>query len=361
MDAASHYSRQRLAAALLERRRSRENYAINHMNQKLDHHRDGQAGDDVVHRLKSTRRGDEVICRRQNGRHHGEVDSSEILASYDDEHNHDKVSSEMAAELRKRLSLPLEVPIPRSILSRHWDKLTAAANATNAPTNAQPTWSRLARRQSLLEIGFGQSSTYYKLHPLGSGTYSTVYKGTSRLTNKLVALKELHLQRDEGVPFTAIREVSILKELRHSNIITLHDVIYTRKTLTLVFEYVDRDLSRYMDECEHRININNVRIFLYQLLRALKYCHDRRVMHRDLKPQNILIGSTGELKLADFGLARSKSVPTKTFTNEVVTLWYRPPDVLLGNVDYGTSIDMWGVGCIFFEMAAGVTLFASKY
>lgn len=279
--------------------------------------------------------------RKVNGRH-------------DDDNNNisEEINSEIVTQLRKRLSLPCDVPIPESILSRHKDKLSPAT------TNAKP-WSRVARRLSLLEIGFGQSSTYYKLSPLGSGTYSIVYKGTSRLTNKLVALKEIHLQRDEGVPFTAIREVSILKELRHNNIITLHDIIYTSRTLTLVFEFVDRDLSRYMDECEHRINIHNVRIFLYQLLRALKYCHDRRIMHRDLKPQNILISLSGELKLADFGLARSKSVPTKTFTDEVVTLWYRPPDVLLGNVDYGTSIDMWGVGCIFFEMAAGVTLFAS--
>lgn len=175
-----------------------------------------------------------------------------------------------------------------------------------------------------------------------------------------MALKEIHLERDEGVPFTAIREVSILKELKHNNIITLHDIIYARRTLTLVFEFVDRDLSRYMDECDHKVHVDNIRLFLFQLLRGLKYCHDRRVLHRDLKPQNILISSIGELKLADFGLARAKSVPTKTFTDEVVTLWYRPPDVLLGNVEYGTSIDMWGVGCIFFEMAAGFTLFTGE-
>ena len=92
-------------------------------------------------------------------------------------------------------------------------------------------------------------------------------------------------------------------------------------------------------------------------MRGLSYCHKRRVLHRDLKPQNLLINDKGELKLADFGLARAKSVPTKTYSNEVVTLWYRPPDVLLGSTEYTTSIDMWGVGCIFFEMAAGRPLF----
>lgn len=98
-------------------------------------------------------------------------------------------------------------------------------------------------------------------------------------------------------------------------------------------------------------------LFLFQLLRGLAYCHRRRILHRDLKPQNLLINDKGELKLADFGLARAKSVPTKTYSNEVVTLWYRPPDVLLGSTEYSTQIDMWGVGCIFYEMACGRPLF----
>ena len=157
-----------------------------------------------------------------------------------------------------------------------------------------------------------------------------------------------------ALPFA---KVSLLRQLKHANIVTLHDVIYTEKSLTLVFEYLERDLKQYMDDCSNIMGIKNIKLFLFQLLRGLAYCHSRQILHRDLKPQNLLINNRGELKLADFGLARAKSIPTKTYSNEVVTLWYRPPDVLLGSTDYSTHIDMWGVGCIFYEMICGKPLF----
>ncbi|GBP93676.1 Cyclin-dependent kinase 14 [Eumeta japonica] len=204
---------------------------------------------------------------------------------------------------------------------------------------------------------FGKSEAYIKLEQLGEGSYATVYKGYSNLTQQVVALKEIRLQEEEGAPFTAIREASLLKELKHANIVTLHDIVHTRETLTFVFEFVDTDLSQYMERHPGGLNHNNVRLYMFQLLRGLAYCHRRRVLHRDVKPQNLLISSHGELKLADFGLARAKSVPSHTYSHEVVTLWYRPPDVLLGSTEYSTSLDMWGVGCIFVEMLCGVPTF----
>ncbi|XP_054012358.1 cyclin-dependent kinase 14 isoform X1 [Hylaeus anthracinus] len=207
---------------------------------------------------------------------------------------------------------------------------------------------------------FGKSEAYVKLEQLGEGSYATVFKGYSHLTNQVVALKEIRLQEEEGAPFTAIREASLLKELKHSNIVTLHDIIHTRETLTFVFEYVHTDLSQYMERHgsgNGGLDPRNVKLFLFQLLRGLAYCHRRRVLHRDVKPQNLLISEIGELKLADFGLARAKSVPSHTYSHEVVTLWYRPPDVLLGSTEYSTSLDMWGVGCIFMEMLTGEPTF----
>ncbi|XP_038237228.1 cyclin-dependent kinase 16 isoform X7 [Dermochelys coriacea] len=255
-----------------------------------------------------------------------------------------KISSE---DINKRLSLPADIRLPEGCL----EKL-----ALNSPLFDQPL-SRRLRRVSLSEIGFGKLETYMKLDKLGEGTYATVYKGKSKLTDNLVALKEIRLEHEEGAPCTAIREVSLLKDLKHANIVTLHDIIHTEKSLTLVFEYLDKDLKQYLDDCGNLINMHNVKLFLFQLLRGLAYCHRQKVLHRDLKPQNLLINERGELKLADFGLARAKSIPTKTYSNEVVTLWYRPPDILLGSTEYSTQIDMWGVGCIFYEMSTGRPLF----
>lgn len=200
---------------------------------------------------------------------------------------------------------------------------------------------------------------YEKLEKIGEGTYGLVYKARDKQTQNLVALKKIRLEsEDEGTPSTAVREISILKQLQHPNIVQLLDVIHTETSLTLVFEYLDQDLKNYLDACgEKGIDDYTIKSFLYQLLQGIAYCHLHRVLHRDLKPQNLLINMDGELKLADFGLARGFGIPVRKYTHEVVTLWYRPPDVLLGNTKYSTPVDIWGVGCIFAEMSTGRPLF----
>lgn len=148
------------------------------------------------------------------------------------------------------------------------------------------------------------------------------------------------------------------QELKHKNIVRLYDVLHSDKKLTLVFEHCDQDLKKYFDSLNGEIDMDIVKSFMYQLLRGLAFCHSHNVLHRDLKPQNLLINKNGELKLADFGLARAFGIPVKCYSAEVVTLWYRPPDVLFGAKLYTTSIDMWSAGCIFAELAnAGRPLF----
>lgn len=202
-------------------------------------------------------------------------------------------------------------------------------------------------------------NSFQQLEKLGEGTYATVFKGRNRQTGEYVALKEIHLDSEEGTPSTAIREISLMKELKHENIVSLHDVIHTENKLMLVFEYMDKDLKKYMDtQGDHgKLKPNIIKSFMYQLLQGIAFCHDNRVLHRDLKPQNLLINNKGQLKLADFGLARAFGIPVNTFSNEVVTLWYRAPDVLLGSRQYNTSIDIWSAGCIMAEMFTGRPLF----
>jgi cyclin-dependent kinase len=200
---------------------------------------------------------------------------------------------------------------------------------------------------------------YEQLEKIGEGTYGIVFRAKCIATGEVLALKRIRLEaEDEGIPSTAIREISLLKELEHPNIVRLYEVAHAEKNLTLVFEYLHQDLKKYLDVCERGLHPDIVKSFLYQLLTGVAYCHHHRVLHRDLKPQNLLINLDGDLKLADFGLARAFGIPVRSYTHEVVTLWYRAPDVLLGSRNYSTPVDIWSVGCIFAEMVTGKPLFS---
>ncbi|CAI5724960.1 unnamed protein product [Hyaloperonospora brassicae] len=193
---------------------------------------------------------------------------------------------------------------------------------------------------------------------IGEGTYGVVYKSRDLKTQKVVALKRIRLEtEDDGIPSTALREISVLRELEHPNIVSLLDCLQEDGKLFLVFEFMDMDLKRYMEQHIGKLELSQIKSFLYQLLKGLAFSHSCGIMHRDLKPQNLLVNAKGALKIADFGLARAFSLPIKKYTHEVVTLWYRAPEILLGQEVYSPPVDIWSVGVIFAEMVSKKPLF----
>ncbi|XP_033339442.1 cyclin-dependent kinase 2 [Megalopta genalis] len=199
---------------------------------------------------------------------------------------------------------------------------------------------------------------FVKIEKIGEGTYGVVYKAKDKLTGKLVALKKIRLETEsEGVPSTAIREISLLRKLTHPNIVRLFDVVDGDKHLYLVFEFLQQDLKKLLDSVKGGLDQALVKSYLFQLLNGISFCHLHCILHRDLKPQNLLIDREGYIKLADFGLARTFGVPVRTYTHEIITLWYRAPEILLGTKLYSNAVDVWSLGCIFAEMATRRALF----
>ncbi|XP_067880541.1 cyclin-dependent kinase 4 isoform X4 [Heterodontus francisci] len=199
---------------------------------------------------------------------------------------------------------------------------------------------------------------YEPVAEIGGGAYGTVYKARDSRSGKFVALKNVRVQRDEdGLPPSTVREVALLKRLEHfdhPNIVRLFDVCATMRAdretkVTLVFEHVDQDLKTYLEKAPSPgLPAETVKDLMNQLLNGLAFLHSHSVVHRDLKPENILVTSRGQVKLADFGLARIYSCQM-ALTPVVVTLWYRAPEVLL-QATYATPVDLWSTGCIFAEM-----------
>lgn len=205
---------------------------------------------------------------------------------------------------------------------------------------------------------FEVAARYELCEKLGKGTYGTVYKAMNRQTGDYVAIKRIKiLYEDDGIPSTALREISLLRDLNNVNVIQLYDVHSSRLNLYLIFECLDMDLRAFL-KSYGPIRDTVLRSAAYQCFQGLDFCHGRRILHRDLKPQNVLIDvKTMRLVLADFGLARAFSMPLRVYTHEVVTLWYRAPEILLGQVRYGPTMDIWSLGCIVAEMATADALF----
>ncbi|KAM7253231.1 hypothetical protein ACFE04_025849 [Oxalis oulophora] len=217
-------------------------------------------------------------------------------------------------------------------------------------------------------ITLSAKEAFEKLEKVGEGTYGKVYRARDKATGKIVALKKTRLHEDdEGVPPTTLREISILRMLsRDPHVVRLLDVKQGQNkegktVLYLVFEYMDTDLKKYVRSFRptgHGVPANIVKSLMYQLCKGVAFCHAHGVLHRDLKPHNLLMDKkTMMLKIADLGLARAFTLPIKKYTHEILTLWYRAPEVLLGGTHYSTAVDIWSVACIFAELITTQPLF----
>lgn len=213
-----------------------------------------------------------------------------------------------------------------------------------------------------MSLGFktlcaNKDMTQYILGSLiGSGTYGEVYEALDTETKEKVALKRIRLNEKEGMPGTALREISILKRLSHRNIMSLMSIIHTDTLLTMVFPFVDYELKKYIGMHAEE----NIMGLINQLICGVHYLHSMNVVHRDLKPQNILVTKDGVLKIADFGLSRSLEIRVPPYSSEVVTLWYRSPELLMGSTSYKFYVDIWSLGCIIYEMITMEPLFPGE-
>ncbi|KAG2156097.1 Pkinase-domain-containing protein [Suillus clintonianus] len=187
---------------------------------------------------------------------------------------------------------------------------------------------------------------------VGEGTFGKVYKARNVITNVHVALKRIRMEAEkDGFPVTAMREIKLLQSLRHQNVVRLYEMMVSNGSVYMVFEYMDHDLTGVLSQTQFSFSEANLKSLCSQMLAGLAYLHRKGVIHRDIKGSNILINNRGELKLADFGLARFYQKRRRSdYTNRVITLWYRPPELLFGATVYGPEVDMWSAGCIMLEL-----------
>lgn len=220
-----------------------------------------------------------------------------------------------------------------------------------------PSWLSAVAGEAINGWTPRRADSFEKLDKIGQGTYSNVYKARDTLTGKIVALKKVRFDNlePESVRFMS-REIVILRRLDHPNVVKLQGLVTSRMScsLYLVFDYMDHDLAGLAASAGIKFTESQVKCYMQQLLSGLEHCHNRYVLHRDIKGSNLLIDNEGVLKIADFGLASFFDPNNKQpMTSRVVTLWYRPPELLLGATDYGVGVDLWSAGCILAELLAG--------
>ncbi|KAL9689898.1 hypothetical protein QQ045_010289 [Rhodiola kirilowii] len=235
----------------------------------------------------------------------------------------------------------------------------AMATSVEPPNGVRPKGKHYySMWQTLFEI----DTKYVPIKPIGRGAYGVVCSGINRETNEKVAIKKIHNVFENRIDaLRTLRELKLLRHVQHENVIALKDVMMPAqrvgfKDVYLVYELMDTDLHHIIKSSQP-LSGDHCKYFIFQLLRGLKYLHSANILHRDLKPGNLLVNSNCDLKICDFGLARTSRSNGEFMTEYVVTRWYRAPELLLCCDNYGTSIDVWSVGCIFAEILGRKPIF----
>ncbi|XP_052834552.1 cyclin-dependent kinase 7 isoform X1 [Octopus bimaculoides] len=195
---------------------------------------------------------------------------------------------------------------------------------------------------------------YEKIEFLGEGQFATVYKAKDLVDDRIVAVKKIKIgtraEAADGINRTALREIKLLQEISHPNIIGLLNVFGHKSNVSLVFDFMETDLEIIIKDSSIVLTPSHIKSYILQTLEGLNYLHAHWILHRDLKPNNLLINDEGVLKLGDFGLAKFYGSPNRIYTHQVVTRWYRCPELLFGARNYSTGVDTWAVGCILAEL-----------
>ncbi|XP_021523863.2 cyclin-dependent kinase-like 1 isoform X1 [Aotus nancymaae] len=202
---------------------------------------------------------------------------------------------------------------------------------------------------------------YEKIGKIGEGSYGVVFKCRNRDTGQIVAIKRfLESEDDPVIKKIALREIRMLKQLKHPNLVNLLEVFRRKRRLHLVFEYCDHTVLHELDRYQRGVPEHLVKSITWQTLQAVNFCHKHNCIHRDVKPENILITKHSVIKLCDFGFARLLTGPNDYYTDYVATRWYRSPELLVGDTQYGPPVDVWAIGCVFAELLSGVPLWPGK-